>query len=160
MEQLNLRYFERKNIFFLCYFCPPLLLVLWGKSPGSFSLTLSLSLFNTHIHTHTYTILSLSLIEKYLWFQNVISGLTGGTLIGKFGRKFSMFIVTFFLTLGYLLLSVAFNRWMLFFGRLIIGYGTGLTTIAVPNYVSEVATPNVRGLLGSFFQVYNNLMWF
>ena len=82
-----------------------------------------------------------------------ISGVLGGTIIGKYGRKFGMYVVTFLLALGYLLLSVAFNKWMLFFGRLICGFGTGITTIAVPVYVSEVASSNVRGMLGSFFQV-------
>jgi MFS family permease len=52
-----------------------------------------------------------------------------------------------------LLLAAAFNKWMLFGGRIISGLGTGITTIAVPVYVSEVASPNVRGMLGSFFQV-------
>ena len=33
------------------------------------------------------------------------------------------------------------------------GFGTGITTIAVPVYVSEIASPDVRGMLGSFFQV-------
>ena len=77
----------------------------------------------------------------------------GGTLISKLGRKFSMFIITVLFAVGYLLLAAAFNRWMLFGGRLVTGFGTGITTIAVPVYVSEIASPDVRGMLGSFFQV-------
>ena len=64
------------------------------------------------------------------------TGMLGGTLISKLGRKFSMFIIT-----------------VLFGGRLVTGFGTGITTIAVPVYVSEIASPDVRGMLGSFFQV-------
>ena len=74
-------------------------------------------------------------------------------MIGKFGRKFSMYVITVFLAIGYLMLAAAVNKWMLFFGRIVIGFGTGVTTIAIPVYVSEIASPNVRGMLGSFFQV-------
>jgi MFS family permease len=64
-----------------------------------------------------------------------------------------MYVITVFLAIGYLMLAAAVNKWMLFFGRIVIGFGTGVTTIAIPVYVSEIASPNVRGMLGSFFQV-------
>lgn len=83
----------------------------------------------------------------------LVGGLVGGTLTGKMGRKFGMYVITVFFAIGYLFLAAAFNKWMLFIGRLLCGFGTGITTIAVPVYVSETASADVRGMLGSFFQV-------
>ncbi len=38
-------------------------------------------------------------------------------------------------------------------GRLLCGYGTGVTTVAVPMHVSKVSSADVRVMLGSYFQV-------
>ena len=38
-------------------------------------------------------------------------------------------------------------------GRLFTGFGTGIISIAVPTYIGEVSTPDVRGTLGAAFQL-------
>ena len=68
-----------------------------------------------------------------------------------------MFVISVYFALGFVLLAAAFNKWMLFAGRIISGLGTGITTIAIPVYISEISTSAVRGMLGSFFQVANQL---
>ena len=44
-------------------------------------------------------------------------GLTGGTLVGKYGRKFGMYIITVLFAFGYLLLVAAYHKSMLFIGK-------------------------------------------
>ena len=56
-------------------------------------------------------------------------------------------------TIAFLILSAACNVWMLYFGRFLSGMASGITTIATPTYVAEIASSNIRGMLGSSFQV-------
>ena len=80
-------------------------------------------------------------------------GLIGGVLVGRLGRKGTMFWNSAFFALSYVLLAAAQNVWMLFAGRYLCGMASGITTIAAPTYVSETSSPSVRGMLGSTFQV-------
>ncbi|XP_042206691.1 facilitated trehalose transporter Tret1-like isoform X4 [Homarus americanus] len=45
------------------------------------------------------------------------------------------------------------NFVMLIVGRLLIGLCTGVTCIAVPTYIGEFSSPDIRGALGSCFQL-------
>ena len=73
--------------------------------------------------------------------------------MNKFGRKGTMMGNSVFFALTFLCLAAAQNVWMLFIGRFIIGMATGIASIASPTYVSEVTSANVRGMLGSCFQL-------
>lgn len=83
----------------------------------------------------------------------LFGGLSGGMLMNKFGRKGTMMGNSVFFALTFLCLAAAQNVWMLFIGRFLGGMASGITTIACPTYVSEVASANVRGTLGSSFQL-------
>ena len=43
---------------------------------------------------------------------------------------------------------------MFYIGRCLTVFTSGVTTIASPIYISEVASCKIRGMLGSDFQVY------
>ncbi|XP_068771324.1 solute carrier family 2, facilitated glucose transporter member 8 isoform X4 [Struthio camelus] len=45
------------------------------------------------------------------------------------------------------------NIWMLYFGRILTGLASGITSLVVPVYISEVSHPKVRGMLGSCVQL-------
>ncbi|KAG4259894.1 hypothetical protein FPRO03_12544 [Fusarium proliferatum] len=69
----------------------------------------------------------------------------------KFGRKFNMWGVTFFLTLSIVIQVIAPNWWTLLIARLVAGCAGGMMGTSVMVYMSEVALPQFRGaLLGSF----------
>ncbi|KAF4334038.1 general substrate transporter [Fusarium beomiforme] len=69
----------------------------------------------------------------------------------KFGRKFNMWGVTFFLTLSIIIQVIAPNWWTLLIARLVAGCAGGMMGTSVMVYMSEVALPQFRGaLLGSF----------
>ena len=79
--------------------------------------------------------------------------MSGGFLINKFGRKGSIMYNCVFFALSYLCLVTAQNVWMLFAGRFFSGMASGITSICCPTYLSEIASPSVRGMLGSCFQL-------
>ncbi|KAH7258754.1 hypothetical protein MRS44_009735 [Fusarium solani] len=69
----------------------------------------------------------------------------------KFGRKFNMWGVTFFLTTSVIIQVVAPNWWVLLIARLVAGCAGGMLSTSCMVYMSEVAMPQFRGaLLGSF----------
>ena len=83
----------------------------------------------------------------------MFTGLSGGYTIGKFGRKPAMYLAAAIFAAGYFLMLWATNSWYLFGGRFICGLASGLTSVSCPTYIAEIASPKVRGLLGSCFQV-------
>ncbi|KAH7114282.1 general substrate transporter [Dendryphion nanum] len=69
----------------------------------------------------------------------------------RFGRKFNMWGVTFFLTLSIVIQCFAKNWWTLLIARLVAGCAGGLMGTSCMVYMSEMALPQFRGsLLGSF----------
>ena len=79
--------------------------------------------------------------------------LSGGLFINKIGRKGTMMVLTVMFSMAYLILASTQNVWMFYIGRCLTGFTSGVTTIATPTYISEVASPKIRGMLGSAFQV-------
>ena len=77
--------------------------------------------------------------------------------MGRFGRKPTMYMAAGAFTAGYFLTVCAQNAYYLFAGRFICGFASGLTSVSCPTYVAEIASPRVRGLLGSGFQVSSKL---
>ncbi|KAF5521898.1 Major facilitator-type transporter ecdC [Colletotrichum aenigma] len=69
----------------------------------------------------------------------------------RFGRKFNMWGVTFFLTLSIIVAIISKNWTVLLVARLIAGCAGGMMGTSVMVYMSEIAMPQFRGaLLGSF----------
>ncbi|KAM6244044.1 solute carrier family 2, facilitated glucose transporter member 8 [Porphyrio hochstetteri] len=54
---------------------------------------------------------------------------------------------------GYMVIISAQNVWILYFGRMMTGLASGITSVVVPVYISEVSHPKVRGMLGSCVQL-------
>ena len=64
-----------------------------------------------------------------------------------------MYISAAVFTAGYLLMVCAQDVIYLYIGRSMCGIASGLVSVSGPTYVAEIASPHVRGLLGSCFQV-------
>ncbi|NXN10831.1 GTR8 protein, partial [Indicator maculatus] len=93
------------------------------------------------------------------WFGSVVTlgaaagGILGGYLVDKVGRKLSLMLCSVPYVFGYLVIISAQNVWMLYFGRMLSGLASGITSLVVPVYISEVSHPKVRGMLGSCVQL-------
>ncbi len=90
-------------------------------------------------------------IGSALW-GTVLGSLVGGWPTDRFGRKNTL------LTLGVLYLvsavwcGVAPDVWHLMIARFIGGIAIGVSTVAAPLYISEIAPPKSRGWMTGMFQ--------
>ncbi|XP_063000819.1 solute carrier family 2, facilitated glucose transporter member 8 isoform X2 [Elgaria multicarinata webbii] len=93
------------------------------------------------------------------WFGSVVTlgaaagGILGGYLVDKAGRKLSLMFCAVPYVFGFLTIVSAQNVWMLYVGRLLSGLASGVTSLVVPVYISEIAHSKVRGMLGSCVQL-------
>ncbi|EPY83342.1 GTPase activating Rap/RanGAP domain-like 3 isoform 1 [Camelus ferus] len=69
------------------------------------------------------------------------------------GRKLSLLLCTVPFVTGFAVITAAQNVWMLLGGRLLTGLACGIASLVAPVYISEIAYPEVRGLLGSCVQL-------
>lgn len=103
----------------------------------------------------------------------IISNLTIGGLMSKFGSKKAMLLLCFPLILGWLFIIYANHIVTMMAGRLLLGVG-GAFFLACPQYCTEIADKGIRGTLGTFVQLnfmagilfayivgaYTNIYWF
>ena len=62
-------------------------------------------------------------------------------------------MMSIFVAIGWFFIATASDVWMLYLGRIITGFGVGGYSVVIPVYVSEISSPEVRGALGTLFQV-------
>ncbi|XP_054853376.1 solute carrier family 2, facilitated glucose transporter member 8 [Eublepharis macularius] len=93
------------------------------------------------------------------WFGSVVTlgaaagGILGGYVVDKIGRKLSLMLCSIPYVIGFTTIIAAQNIGMLLTGRLLNGVASGVTSLVVPIYISEVAHSKVRGMLGSCVQL-------
>lgn len=76
-----------------------------------------------------------------------------GFIMDLIGRKMIMLVMVLIFTLGWALIIWADSVAMLFVGRFFTGVAGGTFCIAAPLYTSEIAQKEIRGTVGSFFQL-------
>lgn len=76
-----------------------------------------------------------------------------GTVIQMLGRKLTMLLLVIPFTIGWALVTWAANLSMLFIGRFLLGISGGAFCVAAPTYTAEIAQADIRGTLGSYFQL-------
>jgi MFS family permease len=76
-----------------------------------------------------------------------------GYIINMIGRKGAMLALVLPFTIGWVLLVTAQHLSMLIIGRVFIGISCGGFCVAAPIYIGEIAQKEIRGILGSFFQL-------
>lgn len=82
-----------------------------------------------------------------------ISCLPIGFFMNKFGRKCTMISLIAPFMLGWTLVTFAQNFTMLLVGRFFIGLAGGAFCVSAPQYSSEIAEMEIRGIVGTFFQL-------
>lgn len=78
-----------------------------------------------------------------------IGAMVGAILSGRtadfLGRKGALRVSSACYVVGWLMISLLKNVWLLDIGRLLTGYGAGLTSYTVPVYIAEITPKNLRG---------------
>lgn len=76
-----------------------------------------------------------------------------GIIADLIGRKTAMLIMVVPFTVGWLLIIFSESLLMFYFGRFITGASGGAFCVAAPLYTSEISEKEIRGTLGSYFQL-------
>jgi sugar porter (SP) family MFS transporter len=85
-------------------------------------------------------------------YGTVLGSLLGGWPTDRFGRKATLLCIGVFYLTGALWSALATNVWSFIIARGIGGLGIGISTVAAPLYISEIAPPKYRGRLAGMFQ--------
>ncbi len=102
---------------------------LWGLSAGVHGLAMGSALYGT-----------------------VVGSLLGGWPTDKFGRKPTLLFIGILYVLSAFGCAFANGVGMFIAARVIGGIGIGISTVAAPLYISEIAPPAYRGRLAGMFQ--------
>lgn len=96
------------------------------------------------------------------WFAAII-GLGGaimcipvGIFIRIWGCKKTLLFLIVPITIGWLLIIIAQNSIMLLIGRFFTGMSGGSFLIGIAVYIGEISSKEIRGILGSFLQLFLN----
>lgn len=98
-------------------------------------------------------------IEQFSWVGSItnigaaLSCIPVGFLCQKFGRKLTMLSMVLPFILGWALIIWANSVGTLIAGRFFLGIASGAFCVAAPMYTGEIASKQIRGILGSFFQL-------
>ena len=102
---------------------------LWGLSPGVHGFAMGAALYGT-----------------------VIGSLLGSWPADRFGRRPTLLSVGALFLISALASAFAPNVELFILARFIGGVGIGISTVAAPLYISEIAPPDRRGRLAAMFQ--------
>lgn len=100
------------------------------------------------------TLLALTCQEQEMVVSSLLIGalltsLTGGVLIDRYGRRAAIILSSCLLGLGSLVLILSLSYTVLIVGRIAIGVSIALSSIATCVYIAEIAPQHRRGLLVS-----------
>lgn len=91
----------------------------------------------------------------------IFGGVAGSLLSQKVGRKLTLAIISMGFVVGWGFVYVASSATLLYFGRFVTGFFTGMVSLCVPAYVAEVASPRYRGnLVGPDYFGFRNIRLF
>ena len=102
---------------------------LWGLSPGVHGFAMGAALYGT-----------------------VLGSLLGSWPADRFGRRPTLLAVGALFLVSALASALAPNVELFILARFIGGVGIGISTVAAPLYISEIAPPDRRGRLAAMFQ--------
>uniref|UniRef100_A0A0D3FIS0 Major facilitator superfamily (MFS) profile domain-containing protein n=2 Tax=Oryza TaxID=4527 RepID=A0A0D3FIS0_9ORYZ len=94
-----------------------------------------------------------ALFGSVLTIGAMIGAVTSGRLADFLGRKMTMRISATICIFGWLSLHLAKGVIMLYFGRILLGFSTGILSYVVPVFIAEIAPKNLRGGLATSNQL-------
>jgi sugar porter (SP) family MFS transporter len=104
------------------------------------------ALWHTSPWFHGFFIMSMA-----LW-GTVVGALLGGIPTQKYGRKKVLLWIGILFSVSAIGSALAQDPYIFSFFRFIGGLGIGVSSVAAPTYISEIATPKTRGRLGAMYQ--------
>ena len=93
------------------------------------------------------------IITSWVTLGALFGALVAGVLADRLGRKITIMLAAGLFTLGALLESLAPGTSVLVVGRLVVGFGVGVASVAAPLYAAEQAPSHLRGRFVSTYQL-------
>jgi sugar porter (SP) family MFS transporter len=101
----------------------------------------------------TLSVFALEVIVSGVLAGATVGAFAGGRLADLFGRRTLLIATAVIFAAGAILCAAAPTPGFLIVGRIIVGLAIGLSSGAVPVYISEVSPPETRGWTVSLFQL-------
>lgn len=99
-------------------------------------------LIQDHFHMTDF---KLGLLVSIILLAAACSSFSSGIIIDKLGRKIALLISAMLFVAGSILGAFAANEVVLMLSRVIVGVALGISSFAVPMYISEIAPKDQRG---------------
>lgn len=97
------------------------------------------------------------LVSSIYTLGGLVGALLAGPVSTSYGRRLALRATTIFFILGPIAQTLAPGIPLLALGRFLSGVGSGAAIVVGPIYVSEIAPPESRGLLGFCTQIMTNV---
>ncbi|XP_061354135.1 probable inositol transporter 2 [Gastrolobium bilobum] len=98
-------------------------------------------------------------VDRETWLQEaivsfalagaIIGAAVGGWMNDRFGRRVAIIVADTLFLIGSVIMAAAINPTVLIVGRVFVGLGVGMASMASPLYISEASPTRVRGALVS-----------
>ncbi|KFK33306.1 hypothetical protein AALP_AA6G358000 [Arabis alpina] len=95
----------------------------------------------------------LAAFNSSLYIAGMVASLVASPITRNYGRRASIICAGIFFLIGAAVNAGSVNLAMVLLGRIMLGFGVGFETQAVPVYLSEVAPTHMRGGLTIMFQL-------
>lgn len=122
--------------------------VLFGYDQGVISGALDGIKRDFHVSTFL-----LEVITSWVTLGAMGGALVAGALADRLGRRATIIVASILFTIGALVEAFAPGSLVLVVGRLIVGFGVGVASVAAPLYASEMAPARLRGRFVSLYQL-------
>jgi sugar porter (SP) family MFS transporter len=97
--------------------------------------------------------LLLEVITSWVTLGAMAGALVAGGLADRLGRRLTIVFAAVLFVAGALVESLAPGSSILVIGRLLVGFGVGVASVAAPLYASELAPSRLRGRMVSLYQL-------
>jgi SP family galactose:H+ symporter-like MFS transporter len=101
----------------------------------------------------TLSTFALEVIVSGVLAGAAVGAMLGGRLADLFGRRRLLIVTAIIFGVGAIVCAAATSPVILIVGRIVVGFGIGLSSGTVPVYISEVSPADARGWQVSLFQL-------